>query len=73
MAVRKRATKAKDGEQLMPIRMSFDEQLKNEVDEEADLWSISVSELCRNCVRYVLRLSIEERRNIIFPLPKRRR
>ena len=73
MAVKKRATKSKDGEQLIPVRMSFDGQLKNDVDEEAELWSISVSELCRNCVRYVLRLSMEERRNIIFPLPKRRR
>jgi hypothetical protein len=58
---------------LIPIRTSFEKDLKNDADEECDLWNISMSELIRNILRAYLKLSIEERRNIILPLPGRKR
>lgn len=56
--------------ELVPVRISFDELLKQNADKEIESWNISMSELCRSSLRYFLNLSVKEKRDILFPMPK---
>jgi hypothetical protein len=69
----KKRVKRDSANELVPIRLAFEVELKQDADEECDIWSITMSELIRHALRNFLRQPIEERRNILFPLPSKKR
>jgi hypothetical protein len=58
-------------ERQVPIRLSVDESLKESLQDISDNWGISVSEIIRNSIHYVVNLDIANQRDVLFPLKKR--